>query len=59
LLAKCEVEAKAAGYKSAELMSTLPGVSFYCACGYTSGEPTKFVVGDAIEIEFVPMKKSL
>jgi GNAT superfamily N-acetyltransferase len=59
LLARCEAEAKAAGYKSAELMSTLPGVSFYHACGYTSGEPTTFVVGDAIEIEFVPMKKLL
>jgi GNAT superfamily N-acetyltransferase len=59
LLARCEAEAKAAGYKSAELMSTLPGVSFYHACGYTSGEPTTFVVGDEIEIEFVPMKKLL
>jgi GNAT superfamily N-acetyltransferase len=59
LLAKCEAEARAAGYKFAELMSTLPGVSFYHACGYTSGEPAKFVVGDAIEIEFVRMKKLL
>jgi GNAT superfamily N-acetyltransferase len=59
LLAKCEAEARAAGYKSAELMSTLPGVSFYHACGYTSGEPATFVVGEAVEIEFVPMKKPL
>jgi GNAT superfamily N-acetyltransferase len=59
LLARCEAEAKAAGYKSAELMSTLPGVSFYRACGYISGEPATFVVGEAVEIEFVPMKKLL
>ena len=59
VLARCEAEAKAAGYKSAELMSTLPGVSFYQACGYTSGDPTAFVVGGGVEIEFVPMKKTL
>jgi len=59
LLARCEAEAKAAGYKSAELMSTLPGVSFYGACGYISGQPTTFVVGDGVELEFVPMEKVL
>jgi GNAT superfamily N-acetyltransferase len=59
LLARCEAEARAAGYKSADLISTLPGVSFYHACGYTSGEPRTFVVGDGIEIEFVPLKKLL
>lgn len=59
LLARCEAEANATGYKSAELMSTLPGVSFYQACGYTSGDPTTFVVGDGVEIGFVPMKKTL
>jgi GNAT superfamily N-acetyltransferase len=57
LLAKCEAEAKADGFKSAELMSTLPGVSFYHACGYTASAPVMFVVGEAVEIEFVPMKK--
>lgn len=59
LLAKCETEARAAGYKVAELMSTLPGVSFYKACGYSSGEPAVFAVGDGVEIDFVPMKKIL
>lgn len=59
ILARCEAEAKSAGYKSAELMSTLPGVSFYAACGYTSGDPTTFAFGDGIELEFVAMKKIL
>jgi hypothetical protein len=56
-LARCEAEAKAAGDKSAELMSTVPGVNSYHAYGYISGEPTIFVVGDGVEIEFIPMKK--
>src|SRR5450432_170966 len=59
LLDRCEGEARGAGYKAAELMSTLPGVSFYSSRGYISGEPTTVTVGDGIKIEFVPMKKSL
>jgi GNAT superfamily N-acetyltransferase len=59
ILERCEAEAKAAGYKSTELMSTLPGVNFYSSCGYTTGEPTTFAIDDKVEIEFVPMRKSL
>lgn len=57
LLEKCEAEAKLAGYTSAELMSTLPGVRFYAASGYVPGAPATFVVGEAVELTFVPMKK--
>jgi hypothetical protein len=35
----------------------VPGVNSCHACGYTSGEPTIFVVGDGVEIEFIPIKK--
>lgn len=59
LLTRCETEARAAGYKTAELMSTLPGVSFYESSGYAPGVRTMFTVGDNIEIEFVPMRKVL
>ena len=59
LLDRCEAEARAAGYKFAELMSTLPGVNFYRSCGYSPGEPTGFTVDDGVKIEFVPMSKSL
>ena len=58
LLARCEAEAKAAGYKSTELMSTLPGLSFYSSCGYLPNKPTLFTV-EGVEIEFVPMWKLL
>src|SRR5947208_6090218 len=42
ILERCEAEAKGASYTSAELMSTLPGVSFYESCGYISGESMTF-----------------
>ena len=34
ILSACENEAKAAGFRSIELMATLPGVRLYKACGY-------------------------
>ena len=59
ILQHCETAARAAGYRAAELMSTLPGVEFYRACGYTAAEPRVFTVGDGVAIEFVPMRKQL
>lgn len=59
LLARCEAEAKAVGYTSTELMSTLPGVRFYSAWGYISGEPVTFTIGDGVQVNFVPMKRAL
>ncbi len=58
ILERCEEEARAAGYRSAELMSTLPGVEFYRAAGYVAGAPTSLTVGEGVEIGFVPMRKS-
>ena len=59
LLVRCETEARAAGYKSAELMSTLPGVDFYKSAGYSADEMVVHRVGNAVEIRFVPMRKLL
>ncbi len=59
LLARCEAEARAAGYKATELMSTLPGLSFYRSRGYASGQPTSLAVGDGVQIQFVRMTKAL
>jgi len=58
LLARCEAEARAAGYRSAELMSTLPGVKFYEACGYSAAESVSCTVR-SVQLEFVPMRKAL
>lgn len=59
LLERCEAEAKAHGYRTAELMSTLPGVGFYRARGYEAGPGRMFTAGANVAIEFVPMRKSL
>jgi len=59
LLARCEGEAVRAGYARAELMATLPGVNFYRSCGYMGETPQTFTLPDGVELEFVPMTKSL
>jgi GNAT superfamily N-acetyltransferase len=58
LLDRCEMEAARNGFISSELMSTLPGVEFYIACGYVATDP---IVYDApgVPLKFVPMKKAL
>lgn len=57
ILDRCESEASRVGFRSFELMATLPGVPFYEACGYARGEPTQFEIADGVKIEFVPMTK--
>lgn len=66
LLHCCESAATAHGYSRLELMSTLPGVPLYKACGYLGSAAVRFplpadnVQGEeALTIEFVPMFKSL
>lgn len=59
ILAKCETEAKACGFRSVELMSTLPGLKLYRADGYVGEERVEYDVADGVKIEFVPMRKEL
>jgi GNAT superfamily N-acetyltransferase len=59
ILERCESEALAYGFSSLELMSTLPGVKLYSACGYESLERVAYTLSSGITIEFVPMKKIL
>jgi GNAT superfamily N-acetyltransferase len=58
LLERCEQEAKAAGFCSLELMSTLPGLSFYRAMGFEGSSTIQYPVGE-IRLIFVPMRKQL
>ncbi|HEV2861277.1 MAG TPA: GNAT family N-acetyltransferase [Pyrinomonadaceae bacterium] len=58
VLAACEMDAKAHGFRSLELMATLPGVKLYAARGYETGERVTLEVG-GVTIEFVPMRKDL
>jgi GNAT superfamily N-acetyltransferase len=59
ILSACEGEARARGFRSLELMATLPGVRLYRACGYVGDERVAYEVGDGVRIEFVPMRKDL
>lgn len=57
ILARCESEAVAAGFRSAEMMATLPGVPLYQACGYEKLESVGVPLGDGTEIECIRMRK--
>ena len=58
ILDRCEAEAARKGFISLELMSTLPGVEFYRACGYVATDPIFYDAG-SVPLKFVPMKKVL
>jgi len=57
ILARCEAEAGAMGFKSLELMSTLPGVRFYSALGYEGSDPITYTLAPGLTIKFLPMRK--
>jgi len=59
ILAECEREARAAGFRALELMATLPGVPFYAARGYEACERVSYEIAEGVAIEFVPMRKVL
>jgi GNAT superfamily N-acetyltransferase len=59
ILAACESEAKAAGFRALQLMATLPGIKFYEASGYRAGEPVELSVGNGLVIGLLPMRKDL
>jgi GNAT superfamily N-acetyltransferase len=59
ILETCEREAEARGFRSLELMATLPGVPFYAARGYEAGAQVAYEIADGVKIEFVPMRKEL
>lgn len=59
ILARCEADARAAGFTRLELMATLPGVPFYTAAGYTTLEPTTLALPDGIAIAAARMGRTL
>ena len=59
LLELCEGEARAAGFKQAELMATLPGERLYRSCGYVPRPAIEHVLRDGVTIRFVPMVRAL
>jgi N-acetylglutamate synthase-like GNAT family acetyltransferase len=59
LLQTCEGEARAHGFRSAELVATLTGLRLYQTCGYVAGEGFEHPIGNGLTIRFVPMRKEL
>ena len=59
ILLTCEREARACGFRSLEMMATLPGVPLYRTCGYIGDERVVYELEGGVMIEFVPMRKSL
>lgn len=57
ILDQCEREASAYGFRALELLSTLPGIKFYEACGYSRNGDFDLEL-DGVKIPFVPMRKS-
>ena len=59
ILEACEQAAKAHGFKSAEMMATLPGVKLYAVRGYTGDEQVPVPIGEGEEIICLRMRKAL
>jgi GNAT superfamily N-acetyltransferase len=59
ILDACESEAKEAGFITAEMMATLPGVPLYSARGYFGDESVQIPVGEGVNIECIRMRKEL
>jgi GNAT superfamily N-acetyltransferase len=59
ILKACEEEARSLGFHSAEMMSTLPGVPLYSACGYSGDERIEIPVGEGVTIDCIKMSKEL
>ncbi len=59
ILETCEREARARGFRSVELMATLPGVRLYAARGYEAGERVGYEIKEGVRLELVPMRKAL
>ncbi len=57
ILERCEHEASACGFRSLELMATLPGVKFYRSLGYEGDERVTYELEGGTTIDFVPMRK--
>ena len=59
ILERCEAEAFAAGFTSAEMMATLPGVPLYERCGYEKHEHHDVNLPDGEPIVCIRMSKRL
>lgn len=59
ILARCEEEARAHGFRELELAATLPGVDFYKSCGFSERGTFDLDLVEGVKLELVPMRKEL
>jgi GNAT superfamily N-acetyltransferase len=59
ILAACEAEAREHGFRSVELLATLPGHPFYRKLGYEGDERVPHALAGGVTIDFIPMRKEL
>jgi GNAT superfamily N-acetyltransferase len=59
ILARCESEARAEGFRGLELMATLPGIEFYKSCGFAPTGNLDLELRDGVKLKLVPMRKDL
>lgn len=59
ILDHCEARALQHGFTRVELMSTMPGMRFYEACGFEILDRLDYELGEDQHIEFVAMNKSM
>lgn len=59
LLEVCTAAARAEGYRSLELMATLPGIPLYAACGFREIEAVEDRMPNGVGVRFVRMRKEL
>lgn len=59
ILARCDDEARAEGFRGMELMATLPGIEFYKSCGFVPVGNLDLDLKDGVKLELVPMRKDL
>jgi GNAT superfamily N-acetyltransferase len=59
ILQRSEAAARAHGFRSVELLSTLSGIPLYRAAGYVASARSEHVLPNGQSIGFVPMRKEL
>ena len=59
ILARCEEEARAYGFRELELAATLPGVEFYKSCGFSERATFDLDLIEGVKLELVAMRKEL
>lgn len=59
ILSACELAAWNRGFRKLQLMATLPGVAFYQRHSYSPGQSVQHALDDRVNIEFVPMFKTM